>query len=571
MRNLYMHAVLVSLMLFVCNANGEMSAIEIADKMIEANNIINSVEGEFEYTIRHKLTDGGQHHIAYFQKLAEGVDSNSNRRETFEKLLEAAKEDVEDGFSDHAIGFSGVYLSPTRFSILRQELSNPESSILKFTSNGEKGIQYNAKSSHAIIDWSKKPGLIKNRSNELKLLQSWRDSVNQIKTNEKVKVLERTTYKGNKAVVVKQEPTPFSLDVFSITYTVLPDKGYIAAKTEFRENKTGTLVRVIEQDDIQEIQPGIWRPLETTETRYKLLSYDLDEYQELELDTIKSLIFKKPPAINHKYADSVFSINVPKGTAHIVDKTFKKPLELELSNITGEGEDPSVFLEDLLAEDELEKKNETLLKVEISQESNKQPEKIAAVDAINKRENNESLVPLIVFCAISTVIVGLIIIRHKRRGKKGFLIALGVVWLLLATCYLFYGHRKTETVYSPKNIAADQIQFALEQAHGSHKLVLVVFGGEWCSWCKKIHAFLESDPHVAQIIKDKFEVTFIDSDTNRGLAKHYGATLEDVPYFTILDSSGKVLRNQRTHIFEVGNSYDTNKLRNFLNSLPVSN
>ena len=311
-------------------SEARISAVDVANRMIEANSkMITSFEGRFICAKKDRLTDGGKASI----KLYESMLGNSERpthKEQIQRTIESLKEDYKDGYADHVLEFSGVYVSPTKFSLFRQELNSPEKLRILFKANGEKSMQYFQEGKHALIDrCDVKSGLVRNRKNELGMIETWMGSINHIRTNEQVEIVEETTYMGHRALIVKQGPTEWSLGEFSITHTVLVEKGYLAARSEYRDKETGTLVRAIECSNIVEIQPGIWKPLEVVDTKYALSSYNFPEYQELEVDTIKKLTFIETPKVNVDIPEEVFDIVVPPGTTKVVDKTFDKPLVLE--------------------------------------------------------------------------------------------------------------------------------------------------------------------------------------------------------------------------------------------------
>ena len=92
----------------------------------------------------------------------------------------------------------------------------PEQPLILFKANDEKSMQYYEEGQHVVIDrCDVKNGLVRDRKNELGLLEKWAGPVNDIRTNEKVQITGRTTHRGDEAVILKQEPTAWSLGEFS--------------------------------------------------------------------------------------------------------------------------------------------------------------------------------------------------------------------------------------------------------------------------------------------------------------------------------------------------------------------
>lgn len=307
-----------------------VSAVDLANKMIKANSTnLSSIQGRFLCEKKDRLADGGKATIQLYTDMLNN-STRTSYRDQIERTIKLLKEDYKDGYADQSLEFSGTYVSPTKFSLNRRELSMPHNPLLLFKANGEKAMQYFEQGKHAIIDLCDvKNGLVRDRKNELGLIRNWAGPINHIRTNEKVEIVENTTYMGNNAIILKQGPTEWSLGEFSITHTVLPDKGYIAARTEYRDVETNTLVRAIDCSNIVELQPGIWRPLEVVDTKYAFSSYNFEEYQELDVDTVKKLTFVETPKINTDIPQETFDIVVPPGTTKVVDKTLDKPLVIE--------------------------------------------------------------------------------------------------------------------------------------------------------------------------------------------------------------------------------------------------
>ncbi len=101
--------------------------------------------------------------------------------------------------------------------------------------------------------------------------------------------------------------------------------------------------------------------------------------------------------------------------------------------------------------------------------------------------------------------------------------------------------------------AADQIlNVAMKEAAGSGRNIMVVFHASWCSWCKKLDAFLGS-ADVKPIIDANYVVTHLDVMERAGkkdslenpggaeVLKSYGGEKSGIPFFVFLDASGKKL------------------------------
>ncbi|WP_339910031.1 sigma-70 family RNA polymerase sigma factor [Symmachiella dynata] len=124
-----------------------------------------------------------------------------------------------------------------------------------------------------------------------------------------------------------------------------------------------------------------------------------------------------------------------------------------------------------------------------------------------------------------------------------------------------------EPIYDAQIDAKQQIQTALAAAQEQNKLVLVLFGANWCSWCYKLHDVLETDPEISPMVQRNFILVNVDVgdfDLNLDIPKRFGAEMHSVPFLTVLDADGKVLDNTLTDYFESGPRYITDRIKYFL-------
>ncbi len=80
---------------------------------------------------------------------------------------------------------------------------------------------------------------------------------------------------------------------------------------------------------------------------------------------------------------------------------------------------------------------------------------------------------------------------------------------------------------------------ALEQAQKDGKLVLVHFGTESCSWCKKMDADTFSSPEVGTACAKGYVAVALDADREKDLTKKYG--IERVPTAVVLLPEGDLV------------------------------
>jgi len=124
-------------------------------------------------------------------------------------------------------------------------------------------------------------------------------------------------------------------------------------------------------------------------------------------------------------------------------------------------------------------------------------------------------------------------------------------------------------VYNEQADARQQIDEALKVARRDDKRVLLVFGGNWCGWCLKLHKVFEENDDLARLLRYEYAVAWIDSQQLKE-HKELGAAYQEeigkhgVPFCVVLDRNGAVLTMQNTGALESGPNHDTEKLSTFL-------
>jgi thioredoxin-related protein len=122
------------------------------------------------------------------------------------------------------------------------------------------------------------------------------------------------------------------------------------------------------------------------------------------------------------------------------------------------------------------------------------------------------------------------------------------------------------TTYDPKRDAAKDIDDAVKEAARAHKRILLEVGGLWCSWCRTLDKFFETQTELLNL-RDKNYVTvkvnFSQENENKEVLSRYGP-IRAYPHIFILENDGKLLQSQDTGALESGKSYDLERLTEFL-------
>ena len=106
------------------------------------------------------------------------------------------------------------------------------------------------------------------------------------------------------------------------------------------------------------------------------------------------------------------------------------------------------------------------------------------------------------------------------------------------------------------------------KAEKDNKHILIVYGGNWCGWCYKLHDCFNRNADIKKLLRNDYELVMVDIRTNKDLPKRFNAKPPfGYPYLTVLDKEGKVLINQRTGPLEKAGAHDPKKVYAFLYEL----
>lgn len=126
-------------------------------------------------------------------------------------------------------------------------------------------------------------------------------------------------------------------------------------------------------------------------------------------------------------------------------------------------------------------------------------------------------------------------------------------------------HAAPPPIYDEDADAAAATRSAVATAAHKNKRVLVMWGGNWCGWCHKLHDLLGKDATLRRELLYEYVLVMVDSNGNAALAAELGADLgQGVPFLTVLDGAGRPLAQQETGALEVGDRHDPAKVLAFL-------
>ncbi len=126
--------------------------------------------------------------------------------------------------------------------------------------------------------------------------------------------------------------------------------------------------------------------------------------------------------------------------------------------------------------------------------------------------------------------------------------------------------------YDPKADARAEIAQAVSRAQKESKHVLLVFGANWCPWCRALDQLFENNAEVEEYLNKNYELVLVDvgrGDKNLDLDSLYAHPIKlGLPALVVLDEKGALLHLQETGSLERKNSkekgHDPERVLNFL-------
>ncbi len=143
--------------------------------------------------------------------------------------------------------------------------------------------------------------------------------------------------------------------------------------------------------------------------------------------------------------------------------------------------------------------------------------------------------------------------------------------LSFVLCFLFTFKstaQKTVNLYNPNANAVKDIDSLIKIAKVENKQILIQVGGNWCSWCIKMHQFIDANGDIKRVIKMDYlvyKLNYSKENTNDLLmAKYKHPERFGFPVFLIIDKDGNLIHTQDSSLLEEKEGYSKNKVFDFL-------
>lgn len=147
--------------------------------------------------------------------------------------------------------------------------------------------------------------------------------------------------------------------------------------------------------------------------------------------------------------------------------------------------------------------------------------------------------------------------------KKAFLI---ICCIFISSALFGQSTGKLPASFDPARNAEKDVKAAIEEAKTAGKRVLLDVGGSWCSWCKRLDAFIEENSEIKNLMASNFvtvKINFSPENKNEAFLSKY-PKVDGYPHFFVLESDGKLLHSQNTGELEQDLSYSKDKMLAFI-------
>ncbi len=122
------------------------------------------------------------------------------------------------------------------------------------------------------------------------------------------------------------------------------------------------------------------------------------------------------------------------------------------------------------------------------------------------------------------------------------------------------------TEFDPLRDPAKDVKEAVEEAKKSGRRIILDVGGDWCIWCHRLDAFIESNDEIKTFLNNNFivvKVNFSKENKNEKFLSKY-PEIPGYPHYFVLEKDGKLLHTQNTGELEQDKGYGKEKMMAFL-------
>ncbi len=160
---------------------------------------------------------------------------------------------------------------------------------------------------------------------------------------------------------------------------------------------------------------------------------------------------------------------------------------------------------------------------------------------------------------------------ERLESKKMFWLLLAAALVLLAAILPAVAQGKNgPDIYDPGADVKAQIAAAVKTAGVENKNIILMFGGNWCPWCHRLHELFQADAPIKKLLAARYILLLVDvgekpaQPLNRDLVDLYRIKDFGYPALAVLDKQGHLLCTQSSGVLEKGKGHDPARVLAFL-------
>jgi thiol-disulfide isomerase/thioredoxin len=149
---------------------------------------------------------------------------------------------------------------------------------------------------------------------------------------------------------------------------------------------------------------------------------------------------------------------------------------------------------------------------------------------------------------------------------KIFLIAMLLLWVAIAPFEEAVADESklvyTADAYDPKRDADEDLEASKKMAARDGRHILLLVGGDWCPWCRKLAKYIEDNEAVSALLASGYVIqkVLVDDDVSNSPFLNPYPAIPAYPHVFLLDARGELLHSLDTEPLEKSGSYDEVKL-----------
>jgi thiol:disulfide interchange protein len=123
-----------------------------------------------------------------------------------------------------------------------------------------------------------------------------------------------------------------------------------------------------------------------------------------------------------------------------------------------------------------------------------------------------------------------------------------------------------KTLFDPNLDSTQELLRAISRARLGRKNILIEVGADWCVWCHRLEHFIISNPELHMLRSQNYIHLRLFSGDGGELPAVFNRlpAFDGIPHFFVYDFGGNLIHSQNTDEFEVGETYDYNRVWEFL-------